>query len=253
LGRSKSKEIQVAPSAVIELNDICKVYRMGEIEVRALCGVNLTVETGEMMTIMGPSGSGKSTMMNILGCLDQPTTGTYLLDKKDVSSLDDDQLAEIRNHKIGFVFQTFNLLARTSALENVMLPLIYAGIGRTERLKRAQEALESVGLAERMAHTPNELSGGQQQRVAIARALVNNPSIILADEPTGNLDSKSGAEVMSILQWLNHYRGITVALVTHDPRIAQHTNRVIHLYDGLITKEERIDDPLVADAGGSGL
>ena len=243
----------MAPSAVIELNDICKVYRMGEIEVRALCGVNLTVETGEMMTIMGPSGSGKSTMMNILGCLDQPTTGTYLLDKKDVSSLDDDQLAEIRNHKIGFVFQTFNLLARTSALENVMLPLIYAGIGRTERLKRAQEALESVGLAERMAHTPNELSGGQQQRVAIARALVNNPSIILADEPTGNLDSKSGAEVMSILQWLNHYRGITVALVTHDPRIAQHTNRVIHLYDGLITKEERIDDPLVADAGGSGL
>ncbi|MFN2269200.1 MAG: ABC transporter ATP-binding protein [Anaerolineae bacterium] len=226
---------------------------MGEIEVRALCGVNLAVEAGEMMTIMGPSGSGKSTMMNILGCLDQPTTGTYLLDKRDVSSLDDDQLAEIRNHKIGFVFQTFNLLARTSALENVMLPLIYAGVGRTERLKRAREALESVGLAERMAHTPNELSGGQQQRVAIARALVNNPSIILADEPTGNLDSKSGAEVMAILQWLNRYRGITVALVTHDPRIAQHTNRVIHLYDGLITKEELIAEPLTADAGGLGL
>jgi len=243
----------VASSAVIELNDICKVYKMGEIEVRALCGVNLAVEAGEMMTIMGPSGSGKSTMMNILGCLDQPTTGTYLLDKRDVSSLDDDQLAEIRNHKIGFVFQTFNLLARTSALENVMLPLIYAGVGRTERLKRAREALESVGLAERMAHTPNELSGGQQQRVAIARALVNNPSIILADEPTGNLDSKSGAEVMAILQWLNRYRGITVALVTHDPRIAQHTNRVIHLYDGLITKEELIAEPLTADAGGLGL
>jgi putative ABC transport system ATP-binding protein len=253
LDRSKSKEIQVASSAVIELNDICKVYKMGEIEVRALCGVNLAVEAGEMMTIMGPSGSGKSTMMNILGCLDQPTTGTYLLDKRDVSSLDDDQLAEIRNHKIGFVFQTFNLLARTSALENVMLPLIYAGVGRTERLKRAREALESVGLAERMAHTPNELSGGQQQRVAIARALVNNPSIILADEPTGNLDSKSGAEVMAILQWLNRYRGITVALVTHDPRIAQHTNRVIHLYDGLITKEELIAEPLTADAGGLGL
>ena len=243
----------MASSAVIELNDICKVYQMGEIEVRALCGVDLKVERGEMMAIMGPSGSGKSTMMNILGCLDQPTTGTYILDGSDVSRLDDDQLAEIRNRKIGFVFQTFNLLARTSALENVMLPLIYAGAGRAERLKRAQEALESVGLEKRMAHTPNELSGGQQQRVAIARALVNNPSIILADEPTGNLDSKSGAEVMAILQWLNRYRGITVALVTHDPRIAQHTNRVIHLYDGLITREERIDEPLVADAGGLGL
>jgi putative ABC transport system ATP-binding protein len=202
---------------------------------------------------MGPSGSGKSTMMNILGCLDQPTTGIYLLDKKDVSSLDDDQLAEIRNRKIGFVFQTFNLLARTSALENVMLPLIYAGVGRAERVKRAREALESVGLAERMAHTPNELSGGQQQRVAIARALVNSPAIILADEPTGNLDSKSGEEVMAILQWLNRYRGITVVLVTHDPRIAQHTGRVIHLYDGLITKEEMIAEPLMADAGGLGL
>ena len=243
----------MASSAVIELNDICKIYEMGEIEVRALRGVNLMVQAGEIMTIMGPSGSGKSTMMNILGCLDQPTAGTYLLDKKDVGSLDDDQLAEIRNRKIGFVFQTFNLLARTSALENVMLPLIYAGAGRAERLKRAREALESVGLAERMAHTPNELSGGQQQRVAIARALVNNPAIILADEPTGNLDSKSGAEVMAILQWLNHYRGITVVLVTHDPRIAQHTNRVIHLYDGLITKEETIAEPLIADTGGLGL
>jgi putative ABC transport system ATP-binding protein len=240
-------------SPAIELNDICKVYQMGEIEVRALCGVDLSVEAGEMMAIMGPSGSGKSTMMNILGCLDQPTTGTYLLDNKDVSSLDDDQLAEIRNHKIGFVFQTFNLLARTSALENVMLPLIYAGVGRAERQRRAREALESVGLADRLRHTPNELSGGQQQRVAIARALVNNPSIILADEPTGNLDSKSGAEVMAILQWLNRYRGITVVLVTHDPRVSQHTNRVIHLYDGLITKEEMIAEPLIADAGGLGL
>jgi putative ABC transport system ATP-binding protein len=240
-------------SPAIELNDICKIYQMGEIEVRALCGVDLAVEAGEMMAIMGPSGSGKSTMMNILGCLDQPTTGTYLLDNKDVSSLDDDQLADIRNHKIGFVFQTFNLLARTSALENVMLPLIYAGVGRAERQRRALEALESVGLADRLRHTPNELSGGQQQRVAIARALVNNPSIILADEPTGNLDSKSGAEVMAILQWLNRYRGITVVLVTHDPRVSQHTNRVIHLYDGLITKEEMIAEPLIADAGGLGL
>jgi putative ABC transport system ATP-binding protein len=253
LDRSKSKEIPLASSAVIELRDIYKTYQMGEIEVRALRGVDLAVETGEIMTIMGPSGSGKSTMMNILGCLDQPTTGIYLLDKKDVSSLDDDQLAEIRNRKIGFVFQTFNLLARTSALENVMLPLIYAGVGRAERVKRAREALESVGLAERMAHTPNELSGGQQQRVAIARALVNSPAIILADEPTGNLDSKSGEEVMAILQWLNRYRGITVVLVTHDPRIAQHTGRVIHLYDGLITKEEMIAEPLMADAGGLGL
>ncbi len=237
----------------IELQDICKVYRMGEVEVRALCGVTLAVETGEMMAVMGPSGSGKSTMMNILGCLDQPSTGTYALDGKDVSRLDDDQLAEIRNRKIGFVFQTFNLLARTTALENVMLPLIYAGLSWTERQKRAREALESVDLADRMGHTPNELSGGQQQRVAIARALVNNPSIILADEPTGNLDSKSGAEVMAILQWLNRYRGITVVLVTHDPRIAQHTNRIIHLYDGLITEEETVAEPLIADAGGAGL
>jgi putative ABC transport system ATP-binding protein len=243
----------VASPAVIELNDICKVYQMGEVEVHALRGVSLKVEAGEMMTIMGPSGSGKSTMMNIIGCLDQPSDGTYRLDGKDVSRLEDDQLAEIRNHKIGFVFQTFNLLARTTALENVMLPLIYAGAGRTERQKRAREALESVGLAERTNHMPNELSGGQQQRVAIARALVNNPAIILADEPTGNLDSKSGEEVMAILQWLNRYRGITVVLVTHDSRIAQHTSRIIHLYDGLITEEEAVAEPLMADAGGLGL
>jgi putative ABC transport system ATP-binding protein len=239
-------------SPVIELQDICKIYQMGDIQVRALCGANLRVEQGEMIAVMGPSGSGKSTMMNILGCLDQPTTGTYLLDGRDISNIDDDQLAEIRNRKIGFVFQTFNLLARTSALDNVTLPLIYAGVPRTERLERAKGALESVGLADRMSHTPNELSGGQQQRVAIARSLVNNPAIILADEPTGNLDSKSGAEIMTILQWLNHYQGITIVLVTHDPRIAQHTNRVVHLYDGLITREEIIDEPLqaTAEAGG---
>jgi putative ABC transport system ATP-binding protein len=235
----------VAP-ALIEIQDITKVYEMGKVEVHALRGISLQVKTGEMLAIMGPSGSGKSTLMNIVGCLDQPTSGTYLLESKDVSHLSDNQLAEIRNRKIGFVFQTFNLLARTTAFENVMLPLIYAGAGRAERRERARRALEAVGLADRMAHTPTELSGGQQQRVAIARALANDPAIILADEPTGNLDSKSGAEVMAVLQELNRERGITVVLVTHDATIARHTQRIVHLYDGCITQEETVAKTLVA-------
>ena len=239
-------------SPVIELRDISKVYLMGQVEVHALCDASLKVEAGEMLAIMGPSGSGKSTMMNVIGCLDQPTSGTYLLEGRDVSHLDDDQLAEIRNRKIGFVFQTFNLLPRTSALENVMLPLIYAGMPAGERRKRAQWALEAVGLADRMAHAPTELSGGQQQRVAMARALVNDPAIILADEPTGNLDSKSGAEVMAILQGLNRERGITVVLVTHDRTIARHTGRILHLYDGRMTHNETVAQPLVAAVGGEG-
>ncbi|MGD1996595.1 MAG: ABC transporter ATP-binding protein [Anaerolineae bacterium] len=228
-------------SPAIELRDITKVYQMGEVEVHALRGVSLGVEPGAMIAIMGPSGSGKSTLMNIIGCLDQPTSGTYWLSGEKVSRLGDDQLAAIRNRRIGFVFQTFNLLARTTALENVALPLIYAGMGRAERHHRAQEALEAVGLGDRLNHTPTELSGGQQQRVAMARALVNRPSIILADEPTGNLDSRSGDEVMSILRELNRERSITVVVVTHDPIIARHTSHIIHLYDGQITDQQLVE------------
>jgi putative ABC transport system ATP-binding protein len=233
-------------STLIELKDITKVYQMGQVAVHALRGVSLEVGAGEMLAIMGPSGSGKTTLMNILGCLDQPTSGTYLLDSKDVSRLKDHQLATIRSQSIGFVFQTFNLLARTSALNNVMLPLLYAGIGRAERRDRARQALETVGLADRISHMPTELSGGQQQRVAIARALVNNPAIILADEPTGNLDSKSGQEIMAVMQALNRERRITLVLVTHDATLAQHSQRIVHLHDGLITQDQIVEQPLVA-------
>ncbi len=227
---------ETAPAPVIEISDITKIYQMGDVQVHALRGVSLKVCPGEMLAIMGPSGSGKSTLMNIIGCLDQPTAGVYLLTGQDVSRMNDDQLADIRNKRIGFVFQSFNLLARTDAIQNVELPLIYAGA--RDRRKRAEEALKIVGLTDRIHHRPNELSGGQQQRVAIARALVNDPSIIMADEPTGNLDSKAGAEVMGIFQRLNEERGITVILVTHEPDIAEHTRRIVRLSDGLIVSDE---------------
>jgi putative ABC transport system ATP-binding protein len=225
---------------VIEAEGITKVYRMGDIEVHALSGVDLRIARGEIVSIMGPSGSGKTTLMNILGCLDRPTSGSYSLDGSQVAELSDDQLAAIRNKKVGFVFQSFNLLGRQTALTNVELPMRYAGVGNGRR-RRAMEALEAVGLGDRIQHRPNELSGGEQQRVAIARALVNNPAMIMADEPTGNLDSKSGVEIVQILLDLNKDLGTTLIFVTHDPEIAAHTKRVISLLDGLITEDRIVE------------
>jgi putative ABC transport system ATP-binding protein len=216
---------------------------MGSVEVNALRSIDLKIEPGEFIAIMGPSGSGKSTLMNILGCLDQPSGGSYLLDGISVAEMNDDQLADVRNRKIGFVFQNYNLLARTSAIDNVEIPMVYAGVSLNARHARAADALKSVGLAERLHHKPNELSGGEQQRVAIARSLVNEPSIILADEPTGNLDTRTGRDIISIFQHLNRDRGMTIVFVTHDPEVAMCTRRIVRLRDGSIVGEELVDHP----------
>lgn len=231
---------------MIDLRGIKKIYATGDIQVIALGGVDLHVSEGEFVSIMGPSGSGKSTMMNILGCLDTPTAGEYILDGTDVSKASGNQLAIIRNQKIGFVFQGFNLLPRTTAIENVELPMLYAGMGAKERRERALQALEAVGLGQRVHHKPKELSGGQQQRVAIARALVTRPAIILADEPTGNLDSKSSEEVMAIFQKL-HSEGNTILIVTHEPDIAEYTRRIVRFRDGHIEGDEMVANPRVAN------
>lgn len=222
--------------AVIDISQLTKTYIMGQTQVHALRGIDLQIDSNEYVALMGPSGSGKSTLMNLLGCLDTPTKGHYLLDGKDVSKMDDSELANIRNEKIGFVFQTFNLLPRQTTLENVALPLVYAGVSRKERQERAAEVLESVGLGDRLDHRPNELSGGQRQRVAIARALVNRPSIILADEPTGNLDTKTSLEIMEILEKIQA-DGNTVIVVTHEPDIAEHAHRIVRLRDGIVESD----------------
>jgi putative ABC transport system ATP-binding protein len=230
------------PRAMIQLENIHKTYVMGDVQVHALRGASLTIREGEFVAIMGASGSGKSTTMNIIGCLDRPTKGSYILDGQDVSEMSKDDRADIRSHKIGFVFQGFNLLARTSALENVELPMLYAGVPTVNRHRRAMEALAAVGLAGREQNHPNQLSGGQQQRVAVARALVNDPALILADEPTGNLDSRTSVEVMEIFQNLNRERGITLVLVTHEHDIAQYAQRVVVFKDGKIKKDYRVED-----------
>jgi len=222
---------------LIDMKSLKKIYRLGTIEVPALRGIDLQIDQNEYVAIMGPSGSGKSTLMNILGCLDTPTEGEYTLSGEDVSVLNDDQLSAIRNHRIGFVFQTFNLLSRATALHNVEMPLIYSGVSQSERRSRAEEALESVGLSDRKKHKPNELSGGQRQRVAIARALVSNPSLILADEPTGNLDSRTGEEIIEVINQL-YDQGNTIILVTHEEYIAKNAKRTIRLRDGLIERDE---------------
>ncbi|MFH5831184.1 ABC transporter ATP-binding protein [Halalkalibaculum sp. DA3122] len=232
--------------AIIEIRDLTKIYLMGNNEVRALDGVSFDVLENEYIAIMGPSGSGKSTLMNLIGCLDTPTSGTYILNNQDVSELEDSELAEVRNREIGFVFQTFNLLPRTDCLANVELPLIYSGVKASERHERATSTLTRVGLGDRIDHKPNELSGGQRQRVAIARALVNNPSILLADEPTGNLDTKTGEEIMRLFEEL-HRMGNTILLVTHEDEIANHARRIIRLRDGKIESDQKVENPELAN------
>jgi putative ABC transport system ATP-binding protein len=233
------------PRPLIHLSGITRTYQMGSQEVRALAGADLDVFPNEYVAIMGPSGSGKSTMMNIIGCLDTPSSGTYILNGTNVSSLTDDQLARIRNREIGFVFQTFNLLPRVNCLQNVELPLVYAGIRKSRRREMATDSLHKVGLGDRMHHKPNELSGGQRQRVAVARALVNNPSIILADEPTGNLDSRTGEEIMQLFEAL-YRRGNTILVVTHEEEVARHARRIVRLRDGVIESDVRVDEPVLA-------
>ena len=243
---AEPKSPEAGSKPVIRLENVFKTYDLGEIQVQALRGVSLDVREGEFVAVMGPSGSGKSTVMNILGCLDRPTKGRYFLDGVDVSGMTKTELARIRNKKLGFVFQQFNLLSRTSALENVELPAVYAGISAEERTDRAMEALTRVGLADRAGHHPSQLSGGQQQRVAIARGLVNRPSILLADEPTGNLDSRTSVEIMDILQTLNNEQGLTIILVTHEPDIAQFAKRNLLFRDGKLVRDSVVQDRLVA-------
>ena len=232
---------------LIDIRDITKLYQMGQEQVHALSGVTLGVERGEYVAIMGPSGSGKSTLMNLIGCLDTPTSGSYVLNGREVATMTDDELAAIRNQEIGFVFQTFNLLPRTNALQQVELPLVYSGLSRRDRRERAIKALEAVGLGDRMTHQPNEMSGGQRQRVAVARALINNPSILLADEPTGNLDSQTGNEIMALFEELNR-RGNTIVLVTHEEDIAAHARRIVRLRDGKVTEDVPNERAVVAGA-----